>query len=526
MNYLKCIIIFSIIIPSLNSAQNREIVAYLSGYRFSHNNYLIKDLEKKGLANKLTVINYAFARPDIDSLGNIFPAFNHYSAYLEFYSSEMSIDEIADDSNQVLCGNFNQLLKLKRRYPKIRILLSIGGWGGSKYFSDIALTPKSREKFVNACINIFIKGDLPIDSGGGGRGSAENLFDGFDLDWEFPISDGPEGTHYNPNDRQNHTALLALFRKKMDEINPNLLLTAAVSARSWEFWKYNFKEDQNYLDWFNVMTYDYHGSWEYISGHHTNLLSSSEDPDERKESFDNTVKYLLDTVRVSSNKIVPGVAFYGKGWIDVDSVNGGLYQAGIPDTSRAQIRFKNYLDFSDVSNEGFQNYWDDFAMAGWLYNYSLKKFWTYDDIRSVALKARYVDAYNLRGLMFWEITGDDTSYNLINTIYNRNMPDFTNFIYNANSVVPSIKIIKPKSTDKILEGSNVIIKTNVDDTDGCIIKVEFLIDGNSLGYNRITPFCWVWFNALPGEHQVTVTATDNNGNTTSSLPIKINVIKK
>ena len=83
------------------------------------------------------------------------------------------------------------------------------------------------------------------------------------------------------------------------------------------------------------MTYDYHGSWEYISGHHTNLLSSSEDPDERKESFDNTVKYLLDTVRVSSNKIVPGVAFYGKGWIDVDSVNGGLYQAGIPDTSRS-----------------------------------------------------------------------------------------------------------------------------------------------------------------------------------------------
>lgn len=523
MNYFNYIFIFIIAITSLSYAQKKEIVAYLSGYRFSHNNYLIKDLKEKGLSDKLTVINYAFARPDIDSTGNIVPVFNHYSAYQEFYTSEMSIDGVADDSNQVLRGNFNQLLKLKKSNPHIKLLLSIGGWGGSKYFSDLALTPESREKFVDACIDIFIKGNLPFDDGTGGIGTAENLFDGFDLDWEFPISDGPPGTHYHPNDRENHTALFALFRKKLNEINPDLLLTAAVSARTWEFWKCNFKTDQEYLDWFNVMTYDYHGSWEFISGHHTNLLSSSGDPDSRKESLDHTVKYLLDTAGVSNEKIVPGAAFYGKGWIDVDSMNNGLYQKGISDTTRTRVRFENYLDFSNVMKDGFQKYWDNSAMAGWLYNPELKKFWTYDDIRSIALKSRYVDAYNLRGLMFWEVTGDDTSYNLINTIYNRNMPDITTYDISDNNVSPTIKFTEPKNHDSFKKGSNVIIKTKVDDEDGRVEKVEFFVDGKSIGYNRIEPFSWVWFNAYSGEHNISATVTDNNGGKSNSLLLKINV---
>ena len=522
-NYIKKILIVVISFSSLAFAQ-KEIVAYYGGFRSAHNGYLVKDIEKKGLADKLTVINYAFATPMPDSPGNIIPKINSYFAYQEVYSAEMSMDGIADDSTQSLRGNFNQLIKLKKKYPNIKVLLSIGGWGGSKYFSDLALTPESREKFVNTCIDIFILGNLPVENNAGGKGSAKNVFDGFDLDWEFPISGGPEGTHYNSNDRENHTALFALFREKLNAIDPKLLLTAAVSARSWEFWKYNLNKDQEYLDWFNVMTYDYHGSWESRSGHHTNLLSSPEDTDSNRESLDYTVKYLLDSAGVANDKIVPGAAFYGKGWVEVNSVNFGLYQSGKTDTTRSRIRFENYLDFSDIIEEGYQYYWDDLAMAAWLYNPDVKKFWTYDDIRSVVLKARYVDAYNLRGLMFWAITGDDTMGTLVKVIYNRNMPDIEVLTNKANNILPAIEITEPKNHDIIVEGSNVIIITNAYDTDGSIVKVEFFVDGKPIGYNRIVPFSWAWFNVTPGKHEIKAVAIDNNGGTSISKLIEINVV--
>ena len=518
---LRFFILIFIFLPLITAAQEKEIVAYYTGFRSS-----AKELEKTGSADKLTILNYAFARPMPDSSGKIIPQIHSYSAYQEVYSSEMSIDGVADDTLQPLRGQFNQLRKLKAKHPNIKIILSMGGWGGSTYFSDAALTAESREKFVNACIDLFIDGNLPVENNAGGKGSAKGLFDGFDLDWEFPISGGPEGTHYNPNDRENHTALFALFREKLDSIKPGLLLTAAVSARTWEFWKYNFKTDQNYLDFFNVMTYDYHGIWDTITGHHTNLLSSPNDPDPGKESIDHTIRYLLDSAGVKSNKIVPGAAFYGKGWMDVDSVNAGLYQSSKVDTNRTRIYFRNYLDYSNIIKEGYRSYWDDLTLAPWLYNPEKKIFWTYDDVRSIALKARYVDAYNLRGLMFWAINGDDTSGTLVKTIYERKMPDSKTFTENMDNNLPFIEIIEPGNNSIIAEGSNVNIKTNIDDKDGSVVKVEFFIDGNSIGYNTIAPFNWAWFNALAGKHKIEAVATDNNGGKTNSHPIEVNVKTK
>jgi chitinase len=520
---MKYFLFFSLIIlPIITAAQKKEIVGYYSGYRSS-----AKELEKIGSADKLTIIDYAFAVPMLDSLsGKINPKFHQYSAYEEIYSKEMSIDGIADSSNQPLRGQFNQLRKLKARHPNIKIMLSIGGWGGSTYFSDMALTLESRENFVDACINIFIDGNLPVENNAGGIGSAKGIFDGFDIDWEFPISGGPEGTHYNPNDRENMTALFALFRKKLDSVKTGLLLTSAVSARTWEFWKYNFKKDQQYLDWFNVMTYDYHGNWDSLTGHHTNLLSSPEDPDWRKESMDHTIKYLLDSAGVSSDKIVPGAAFYGKTWENVDSINSGLYQPGTVERGWPHIRFKNYNDFSDFIKEGYQPHWDDYAMAGWMYNPHNKIFWTYDDIRSVALKARYVDAYNLRGLMFWSTNGDDSLGTLVNTIYKRDVIDFYEFTSKANNILPSIEIIEPTNSYRIANGSNLIIKTNVKDEGGRVVKVEFFVDENSIGYNTIAPFDWVWFNTTMGKHEIKAVAIDNSDGKTISKPVEINVITK
>jgi GH18 family chitinase len=308
----------------------------------------------------------------------------------------------------------------------------------------------------------------------------------------------------------------------MDEINPSLLLTAAISARASEFWKYDFEKDQQHLDWYNVMTYDFHGSWESRTGHHTNLLSSPADPDWEKNSLDHTIKYLLDSAGVSSDKIVPGAAFFGKSWQDVDSINLGLYQSGKPDTIWNRVRFNNYLDFSGIINSGYQCYWDYLAMSAWLYNHEEKVFFTYDDIRSIALKSRYVEAYDLRGLMFWEITGDDTSGNLVNTIYNRNMPDIE-IRRKKESIVPAINILKPFSSTLFFAGSNILLNTNIEDNIISIVKVEYFIDEHSIGYNTIYPFNWIWFNAEEGEHKISVVATEKDGTILFSEPVEINV---
>lgn len=513
------------ILNSITIAQKKEIVAYYAGPHRNYQENILKNLVENGSADKITVLCYAFAFPLPDSFGNIIAKVQAYPTYQEIYSSDMSIDGVGDSQTQTLRGVFNQLKKLKTEYPLIKVVLSIGGWGGSTYFSDLALTPESREKFVDTCIDMYIKGNLPLVDGAGGKGSAKGVFDGFDIDWEFPISGGSEGTHYNPNDRENMSALFALFRKKMDAIKSNLLLTAAISGRVWEFWKYNFTEDKKNLDWFNVMTYDFHGFGDSITGHNTNLLSSSNDPDPYKESFDNSIKYLLDTAGISPGKIVPGAAFYARIWKNIDSVNFGLYQPVDYSSGNDLFGYRHYDNFSDQIINNNKCHWDDIAMAPWIYDPDDKTFWSFDDIRTIALKEHYVDKYNLRGLMFWAVNGDDTAGTLVNVIYNKNMTDFSSFIPKQNNGLPVVKIVEPRSTNNFQKRSNVRIITSAEDKDGRVVKVEFFVDGNSIGYNTIAPFDWVWFNAEKGKHQIKAVAFDNNGGKSSSQPVEINIIK-
>jgi chitinase len=458
-------------------------------------------------------------------MGNIVPQINSYIDYEQPYSSGISIDGVADDSTQPLRGQFNQLKKLKAEYPNLKILLSIGGWGGSNYFSDAALTPESREIFIGACINEFIYGNIPPDGSAGGKAAAAGIFDGFDLDWEFPVSGGPEGTHYNKNDKENFTRLLAQFRKKLDAVNLKLILTAAVAADKPNLNNYDLQSDQQYLNWFNLMTYDFHGSWNNATAHHTNLLSSPADTTDNgtRHSFDKSVKYFIDSMGVSSRKIIPGAAFYGKCWFNVDSANHGLFQSGKDSAGAIENSFGNYSKLCTLKSNGYKYYWDGFAMAPWLYNTEKKIFWTFDDPKSIALKSRYVDAYDLGGLMFWEISEDDSAGILVHTIYNRNMPDVKVDKTKHIKSFPAIQITQPKRTGIFSAGSNIIINTSETGKRSSVIKVEFFADNISLGYDTKAPFDWVWFNVPKGRHKITAIATDVNGNKKSAKVVTINI---
>ena len=504
-------------------AQGNEIVAYYPEWGVSHQPYYVKYVETSGAAKKITVLNFAFVEPGPDSAGNIIPKFmNALYDYQQVYTAEMSVDGVADDSTQAIRGQFNQLKKLKALHPGLKILLAVGGWTGSVHFSDAALTPDSREKFVNYCIDKFIVGNLPKANNAGGAGVAAGIFDGFDIDWEFPVEGGVEGIHHNKADKENLTALVMLLRAKLNAINPKFLLTMAVSARVSDLWKFNTATDQKYLDWYNVMTYDFHGTWEQTTNHHANLFVSPMDPTGGAAgSFDNTIHYMLDSLKIPKSKLVPGVAFYGRGWKDAGPVNAGLFQTGSAAPGVYDAGFSYYNDLHTKLKHGYERHWDDGAMAPYYYNPTDKIFWSLDDAKSIALKTRYVDAHQLRGIMFWELSGDDSAGTLVNCLFTRKMPDIKNASTAFTKRSSAISIIAPHNLDKVPMGSDVIIRTHFDDGLKKIAKVEFFADDRSLGYDTEIPFSWVWFNIPAGKHKLKIIATGVDGSRLISNEIQV-----
>src|SRR5579875_919431 len=215
-------------------------VAYFDQWSIYQNAFYVKNLDTEGIAGKLNYLIYDFENIDPNNLtcfeaekatdpdpaGENDPnagdgAEDMDADYGKPFPANETVNGVADGSSQAIAGNFNQLKELKAKYPNLKILLSIGGWTYSKYFSDVAASSASRQKFVSSCINMFINGNLPLDSNYGttygGNGSAANIFDGFDIDWEYPASSGGHlGNHTSPNDTANYTLLLQEFRNELN----------------------------------------------------------------------------------------------------------------------------------------------------------------------------------------------------------------------------------------------------------------------------------------------------------------------
>jgi chitinase len=487
--------------------------------------YYVKHIVESGAADKITVLYYAFVIPAPGPDGHIIATFDDpYAAYQQPYDAAMSVDGVADTESDQLKGHFNQLSKLKDDNPELKILIALGGWLGSTYFSDAALTQESRVAFVESCIDLFIRGNLPVGEGGMVvEGVAAGIFDGFDIDWEYPITGGAGGTHHNQNDDANLTLLLGEFRRQLDDIDEGLLLTMATPGSAFRGDNFQINQDQHHVDWFNLMTYDFHGGWDNKTGHHTNLLTSPDDPssDAFKLSIDNAVRLYRDTYGVAEHKLVIGSAFYGRGWKGVSSTDGGLYQSGREAPGIYEPGYNYYRDLIPLLDRGYEMYWDDKALASWLYSPDERIFWTLDEPQSLALKKRYADAYGLRGVMFWEISGDDNVGTLVKTLYTGNPPGG---VASTGEDSPlTVHITSPVACGLSFEGFNVVINAQVQGDSVAPAQVEFFHGETSLGYDTQEPFSCAWFNVPSGGHELTATVTDVGGGKSVSDPVTINV---
>ncbi|MBB5955064.1 chitinase [Saccharothrix tamanrassetensis] len=383
-------------------------VGYYTNWSGYDRNFLVKDLVTNGTAPRLTHLNYAFGFLD---QGGKCVSSDPWADYQRPFGAEQSVSGKADDPAQPLLGNLNQLKQLKAKHPKLRVNISLGGWTGSKYFSDAALTPESRAAHVKSCIDLWLKGNLV----GAAPGAAAGLFDGIDLDWEWPSSEGAPGNVIRTEDRENFTALLREYRKQLGRLTwqtgRSYDLTAFLPANP-AFIDRGFEVSKVFglLTFGTVQGYDYHGAWEPLTNQQSSIRTPAADPTSPKFSSQVTVDHYLRK-GAPRNKVVLGVPFYSRGWTGVRNENNGLFQ---PATGPAPATYEaGYEDYRILKAQlgKFTVHRDPKAGHAWLFDGTT--FWTWDDPTELKRKGRYVAERRLGGAMIWSLDGDTADGELI-----------------------------------------------------------------------------------------------------------------
>ena len=361
----------------------------------------------------VTHLNYAFA--DVTA-ANGCATLDAFADYNKAFSASESVDGQADPTSAgVLRGNFNQLRKLKQIYPNLKVLISIGGWSSSDYFSNAAL-PANRQAFVASCIDMYLKGNFAPELQG-----YSGIFDGIDIDWEYPAACG-ETCNYRLEDTRNFTALLAEFRSQLNALsgqtgNP-YLLTIAAPAGALYYDKIELENIHPYLDFINLMAYDFHGPWDTITNLHAPLNGDPADPSYTQGLYaDHAIQDYL-TRGVPPSKLVLGVPFFAHGWSGVSAGpdGNGLYQpAGNCARGKYECGTNDYKEMISLESS-YTKYYHATAHSVWIYNGRI--LWTYDDPGSLADKMSYIKTYKLGGAMFWEFSGDTSNASLLRAIYN------------------------------------------------------------------------------------------------------------
>ncbi|MEU5784624.1 glycoside hydrolase family 18 protein [Micromonospora lupini] len=392
-------------------------VGYFTQWGIYGRAFSVKKLDASGAASRLTHLNYAFGNVSEDGRCYVDGGPGEGDAWADYQRpvpAEESVDGVADAPGQALNGNFGQLAKLKAKHPDLQVLISLGGWSWSTYFSNAARTDASRKAFVASCIDLYLKGNLP-----GSPGAAAGVFDGVDLDWEWPNWDGEPGNVIRPEDRENFTKLLAEFRRQLDAYGRTTRahhpLTAFLPANPATMDAgYEGRKIFKYLDFGTVQGYDFHGGWEAVANQQSALRVPAGSPDNPDFSVEVAVDGWL-TRGAPRDKLVLGIPYYGRGWTGVTGGGNGLFQpAAGPAPATYEAGYEDYKQLKTLAGNGYTVHRDLRAGHAWLFDGTT--FWTYDDPAVVLQKMLYIRRTGLGGAMIWSLDGDDDNATLTKTI--------------------------------------------------------------------------------------------------------------
>lgn len=343
-----------------------------------------KRTEKQGSKNDFEVIAYYTGEParleeeTLEQLTQIIYSFLHLQG------NALALDNARDSVA------LEYLSLLKEDHPNLKVLISLGGWGGCESCSEVFATQQGRSEFARSVKEILLSYKL----------------DGIDLDWEYPAIAGYAGHRYVPEDREHFSLLVQELRATLGDDYE--LSFAAGGFDSFLENSVEWDKVMPLLDRVNLMSYDLVSGGSPFTGHHTPLYSTAE----QIRSANHAIQFL-DSLNIPKEKIVIGAAFYARVWEGVEERgNRGLYQPG---TFQQAITY-NRLDDYFRENPGFDYHWDSVAQAPYSYNPEQKLFATYDDSLSIALKTQYVIENELGGIMFWQLSGDNTHEGLLEVI--------------------------------------------------------------------------------------------------------------
>jgi chitinase len=366
---------------------DKKVVGYFAEWGVYGRNYHVKNIVTSGSASKLTHILYAFGNVTNGqcAIGD------SYADYDKAYTAADSVDGVADTwDNGALRGSFGQLRKLKKAYPNIKVIWSFGGWTWSGGFGQAAANPAA---FAESCHKL-VEDPRWAD-----------VFDGIDIDWEYPNACG---LACDTSGKDGYKNVIAALRSKFGS---SALVTSAITADASDGGKIDAADYAGAvkdLNWLMPMTYDYFGAWDASgpTAPHSPLSAYSGIP---KAGFNAEAAIAkLKAKGVPSEKLLLGVGFYGRGWTGVSqSAPGGTATGAAPGSYEQGIEDYKVLKTKCPATG---------TVGGTAYAKCGSEWWSYDTPATITGKMGYARTQGLGGAFFWEFSGDSSNGELIAAI--------------------------------------------------------------------------------------------------------------
>ena len=421
---LAFVTLLAAVVPSF--AEDKILGGYFEEWSIYYAGYNIANLHQNGVAGKLTHLFYAFANVTTTPA----PACSIADSWADYQTPYLPSVSGVPYAGPML-GNFAAIQQLKQLHPKLKVLISLGGASAANTaaFATAASTAAGRQALASSCIDLFVKGNIAAGI------SAPGLFDGFNIDWEFPAA----------ADTQNFTALLTEFRRQLNALGKTTGKKYVMSfdgpAGSQNYVNIDLRNAAKQVDFITIDGYNYAGSWQTQTNHASPLFDSKQDPLFGQDlDIDATVNAYLKA-GVPPHKYTMGLPLYAAGWTGAPNVNHGLYQNS---TRPSPVLLANgtgpcldlsgntagcdtlltpglatYSTLSTLTSNGYSKYFDSKRIAVSLYDPTGGTFYTYDDPTTAFLKMLYVNHKvpgGLGGAYVWAVKDDDANGTMVKTM--------------------------------------------------------------------------------------------------------------
>jgi chitinase len=415
-------------VPSLaqDRPQGKILAGYFEEWSIYYAGYNIANMQQNGVADKLTHLIYAFA--------NVTTTPTAACAYADTYADyqDTALPSVTGTPYPgPLYGNFAAIQQLEQLHPNLHVVISIGGASAANTlaFSTAASTPAGRQALAASCISMFINGNIAPGI------TAPGLFDGINIDWEFPTA----------TDTQNFTALLQEFRNQLNQLAATTGKTYGLSfdgpAGVQNYVNIDLAQAAKPVDFITIDGYNYAGSWDTQTNDASSLFDSPLDPEAGQGLDINATVDAYLKAGVPPDKYTMGVPLYGAGWTGVPNVNNGLYQNS---TGLSPVPLANgtglctdlsgntpgcdplltpglaaYSTLVNLMANGYSPFFEKLRVALSLYDPTPGTFYTFDGPVTAKLKMMYVNGKvpgGLGGAYVWALKDDDANGTMVKTM--------------------------------------------------------------------------------------------------------------